>query len=107
MAGQTITGSMVVDTSELAKLANELRTSSSAVKEAVKNITDNPFSANEAGRNYSKQGAEVHAALERAANWLKIWANATTATADAFGKSAITYSTVDASNADKTTAGTK
>lgn len=103
MAGQTVTGSVVVNQAELAKVASDLRISAETVENAVTNVTDNMFGANgEAGRNYAKQGKDVHDGLDRVANWIRIWSTAAVNTADAMGQNAVTYHAVDVENAKQT-----
>jgi hypothetical protein len=97
---------VIVNTDELARLANELRQSAGAVQGSLENVTDNLFGVGsngkepEAGRNYTAQGRKIHDGLEQLGKRLQEWTTAGSALADAFGKSAMTYEIVDTQNAN-------
>src|SRR5438128_1479447 len=98
-----------VSTDDLAKLAGHLRDSAGAVASRSTTIgsPDNLFGTGrnggecEAGRAYVAQGTAIHDGIRHMAAWLRHWSDATAATADAFGRSAMSYGYTDGYNSEQ------
>ncbi|WP_330183304.1 hypothetical protein OHB26_06420 [Nocardia sp. NBC_01503] len=93
-----------VDLDALHNTIGTLRTCADALRQQSHRITEHPFGAGSAGRDYSAQGAAVQAGLERIASCLHNWSIATAATADVFAHAATEYERLDREHADRLTA---
>ncbi|MGW4088746.1 ESX-1 secretion-associated protein [Nocardia sp. NPDC004750] len=100
MGGSEMVG---VRTGELGALGSDYRRSADVIRDQAKRVADHLFgSSAEAGRNYAAQGIAVHQGLERVGAWLRIWSEATTATADALGAAVVAYTETDQQRASET-----
>ncbi|MRH88721.1 hypothetical protein GFY24_14925 [Nocardia sp. SYP-A9097] len=91
-----------VDLDALHNTITTLRTCADTLQQQSRRITEHPFGLgnDEAGRNYSAQGAAIHAGLERMAACLHHWSAGTAATADVFAHAATEYERIDRERAD-------
>ncbi|WP_067561785.1 hypothetical protein [Nocardia acidivorans] len=95
-----------VDLDALHNTIGTLRTCADSLRQQSDRITEQSFGTGraDAGRDYSAQGAAIHAGLERIAACLRHWSVATAATADVFDRAATEYERLDRERADRLTA---
>ncbi|WP_225732340.1 MULTISPECIES: hypothetical protein [unclassified Nocardia] len=98
MSDQSQAGMLGVKTGELGRLSTDMTASGQAVRNRVKDVSDNTFGPGDAGANYADQGKKIQHGLDTIANWLAAWSEATLATADVVGASVVKYSNTDSEN---------
>ncbi|MEV6771373.1 hypothetical protein AB0N05_22400 [Nocardia sp. NPDC051030] len=103
MGGSNVLG---VDTDALRGAAATLRDCSATLDQQARLVTEHAFGIgnDQAGRNYSKQGAAIHTGFEHIAACLRNWSTAAATTSAVFDSAAKEYDRIDADRAAAVTA---